>query len=109
MSRRPRSPFRVRKLTVSALLASLVQHPCPSRRVRLDLEPSRLHDLRRDRLHLGLLCVPLRFPLHEPTSLTHLLLADGAFAVCIYPIWEYRESLATIFGHIWADLTGKGK
>ncbi|BGP30870.1 hypothetical protein JCM10296v2_002629 [Rhodotorula toruloides] len=33
----------------------------------------------------------------------------GAFAVCIYPIWEYRKSLATIFGHIWADVTGKGK
>lgn len=36
-------------------------------------------------------------------------LADGAFAVCIYPIWEYRKSLSTIFGHIWADVTGKGK
>ncbi|BGP23557.1 hypothetical protein JCM10295v2_002455 [Rhodotorula toruloides] len=33
----------------------------------------------------------------------------GAFAVCIYPIWEYRKSLTTIFGHIWADVTGKGK
>uniref|UniRef100_A0A0K3CMK5 BY PROTMAP: gi/472588213/gb/EMS25685.1/ urea transporter [Rhodosporidium toruloides NP11] gi/647395999/emb/CDR38001.1/ RHTO0S03e01772g1_1 [Rhodosporidium toruloides] n=1 Tax=Rhodotorula toruloides TaxID=5286 RepID=A0A0K3CMK5_RHOTO len=33
----------------------------------------------------------------------------GAFAVCIYPIWEYRKSLSTIFGHIWADVTGKGK
>lgn len=30
---------------------------------------------------------------------------DGMMAVCVGPLWEYRQSLADISRHIWADLT----
>ncbi|GAA6014146.1 hypothetical protein JCM10207_006112 [Rhodosporidiobolus poonsookiae] len=33
----------------------------------------------------------------------------GAFAVVLYPLWEYRKSIGEICGHLWADITGKGK
>lgn len=26
-------------------------------------------------------------------------------AVCLWPIWEYRQALAEIGGHVWADMT----
>ncbi|GAA5975714.1 hypothetical protein JCM10908_005255 [Rhodotorula pacifica] len=31
----------------------------------------------------------------------------GMFAVCVWPIFEYRHALAEIGGHIWADITGR--
>ncbi|CEQ41433.1 SPOSA6832_03140 [Sporobolomyces salmonicolor] len=31
----------------------------------------------------------------------------GAFLVVLYPIWEYRHSLAELGGNIWADVRGK--
>ncbi|GJN93637.1 hypothetical protein Rhopal_006694-T1 [Rhodotorula paludigena] len=31
----------------------------------------------------------------------------GAFVCVILPLWEYRHSLAEIFGHMWADIRGK--
>ncbi|BGP54557.1 hypothetical protein JCM8202v2_002143 [Rhodotorula sphaerocarpa] len=29
----------------------------------------------------------------------------GMGAVCLWPIWEYRQALAEIGGHVWADMT----
>lgn len=34
-------------------------------------------------------------------------LTGGAFVCVILPLWEYRHSLAEIFGHMWADIRGK--
>ncbi|GAA5917329.1 hypothetical protein JCM6882_008975 [Rhodosporidiobolus microsporus] len=31
----------------------------------------------------------------------------GAFAVVLYPLWEHRQAIGEICGHIWADVTGK--
>ncbi|GAA5882973.1 hypothetical protein JCM3774_002938 [Rhodotorula dairenensis] len=31
----------------------------------------------------------------------------GMFTVCVWPLWEYRHSLAEISGHMWADLTAR--
>ncbi|GAA5910909.1 hypothetical protein JCM8208_006685 [Rhodotorula glutinis] len=32
----------------------------------------------------------------------------GAFVCVFLPVWEEREAISRIFGHIWADLRGKG-
>lgn len=31
----------------------------------------------------------------------------GAFAVVVYPLWEYRQSIAEISRNMWADIRGK--
>lgn len=36
------------------------------------------------------------------------LRAGGAFVCAVLPIWEEREAISRICGHMWADLRGKG-
>ncbi|GAA6062385.1 hypothetical protein JCM10212_003194 [Sporobolomyces blumeae] len=40
-------------------------------------------------------------------SITFIWLFWGAAAVVLYPLWEYRKSLAEISSNIWADLRGQ--